>query len=175
MIKLNHKNLLKILILISIPWKVNQKHKVDNIKLSKENFDLQLSLDSSNDQISTLKSKLDNLSQNVSKFNKGKESLNHLINTFKPAFDKNGLGFKKSKVSKPKRNYASLYTNFRKLKDNGSKKKIISSTIRIWVPKTNNLLIRNKYIDKFLSEVHLNSNFIFKGSTKPEWVWLPKI
>lgn len=98
-----------------------------------------------------------------------------MINTSKPALDKNDLGFKKSKVSKPKRNYASLYTDFSRPKDNGNKKKIIFKTIRIWVPKKNNILIRKKYIEIFLLEVHLNSNFSFKGSTKPEWVWLHNI
>lgn len=36
-------------------------YRDENIKLSKENYDLQLSLDSSKDKISILKSKLDNL------------------------------------------------------------------------------------------------------------------
>ena len=61
-----------------------------------------------------------------------------MINISRPTFDKNGLGFKRPKVSKVKRKYAFLYTNFRKTKNNSDKKKTISKTIRIWVPKTNN-------------------------------------
>ena len=75
-------------------------YKDENIKISKEKCDIHSSLDNSIDHVSILQSKLDNLSRNVSKFNKGKENLDHLIDISRPTFDKNGLGFKKPKVSK---------------------------------------------------------------------------
>ena len=48
-------------------------------------------------------------------------------------------------------------------------------TIRLWVPKTNNSLIRKKYITSFIESVHKNKNYIYKGKTEPSWVWFPKI
>ena len=76
-------------------------------------------------------------------------------------------------------NKDSLHANFKK-KESMSKQKPFSKTkfsktIQIWVPKTNNNLIRNQYINSFIDSVHKNKNFIFKGNSKPNWVWLPKI
>ena len=56
-----------------------------------------------------------------------------------------------------------------------SSKIIHPKSIMIWVPKTNNNLIRKNYIKSFIMSVHKNENFIFKGNSKPNWVWLPKI
>ena len=49
-----------------------------------------------------------------------------------------------------------------------------AKTIKIWVPKTNNNLIRNKYIQHFMNTVHYNPNYVYKGDTGPVWVWIPK-
>ena len=46
--------------------------------------------------------------------------------------------------------------------------------VKIWVPKTNNILIRNKYIKAFMDSVHNNKNYIYKKDTGPNWVWFPK-
>ena len=35
-------------------------------------------------------------------------------------------------------------------------------TMKIWIPKTNNISIRQKYVDKFLSEVHHNKEYWFR-------------
>ena len=42
-------------------------------------------------------------------------------------------------------------------------------TIRIWIPKTNNNLIRNKYIKSFMGTVHFNDNLFLKGTLNPIW------
>ena len=55
-----------------------------------------------------------------------------------------------------------------------SSNKLVSKTINIWVPKTNNKLIRKKYISSFIENVHNNENYIYKRDTKPTWVWFPK-
>ena len=47
--------------------------------------------------------------------------------------------------------------------------------VQIWVPKTNNILIRNKYIKTFMDSVHNNKNYIYKKDTEPNWVWFPKL
>ena len=54
------------------------------------------------------------------------------------------------------------------------KTKVETKIVKIWVPKTNNILIRNKYIKTFMDSVHNNKNCIYKKDTKPNCVWFPK-
>jgi len=163
----NDKNILKSTI-------VNLEDKID--VLTKDNVTLK-------QQTVELEKKVFDLSTNISKFNKGKENLSQLINSSKPSNNKKGLGFDKIKSKIPESKNTSLYSNFhksgKKIQSITSKKKSYAQkfenqrSIKIWIPKSNYVLIRQKHINKFLIEVHLNKNFKFQNSTKPSWVWLP--
>lgn len=88
------------------------------------------------------------------------------------------MEFKTSKISNfdSRRKYVPLYTNLKKNKNTKSQTDLENpKTISIWILKSNNTLIRNKCVNNFISKVHLSSNYIFNGSTKPSWVGLPKI
>ena len=119
---------------------------------------------------SSLKNKLDGITKNVSKFNKGRENLPRIVENSQSISNKHGLGYKK-KVKK------SQSSNLNKVKSNKtptSLNRLVSNTISIWIPKTNNKLIRKKYISSFIEDVHNNKNYIYKRDTKPTWVWFPK-
>ena len=66
----------------------------------------------SNDKV-ILENKVKDLSTNISKFNKGKDILAHLISISKPPYNKDGLGFKRT--SEPQPRYAGLYTKCKKI------------------------------------------------------------
>ena len=60
----------------------------------KENIDLQNSVEKLENENCELKEKLDKITNNVSKFNKGKQDLENIIKISKPSRNRNGLGFK---------------------------------------------------------------------------------
>ena len=98
--------------------------------------------------------------------------MDNFIKISKPSGNRNGLGFKHISKQKEKvvKKYSFIYQKAKKpLKSN-----ITSNikNIKIWIPKTNNNLIRQKHIDNFLNNVVYNKNYVCKG-TNPTWVWLP--
>ena len=94
----------------------------------------------------------------MSKFNKGKQDLENLIKTSKPSGNRNGIGFKNS--SKQKGNNAK---NISYIKTRSfSKSKLNIKNMKIWIPKTNNNLIRQKHINNFVENVVYNKNYIHK-------------
>ena len=124
----------------------------------------------------SLQDKLDNITKNVSNFNKGRENLSKILENSQSSSNKHGLGYKKeSNISKikntnSKRNIDSKQRLLRK----PIKTKEETKIVQVWVPKTNNILIRNKYIKTFMDSVHNNKNYIYKKDTEPNWVWFPK-
>ena len=139
-----------------------QKNKNDvllfeNNRLNSKIKDLEL-------EKSSLKIKFDDIFKNVSNFNKGRENLSSILENSQSSNNKSGLGFKKQ-------------NNFAKSRINNIKKTVYpnTKTIKIWIPKTNSVLIKNKHIKMFMETVHNNKNYIYKGNSEPLWVWLPKI
>ena len=135
--------------------------KVKNDNINSENHVLKTRIKELELENQSIQTKFENISKNVSNFNKGRENLSKIIENSRPSSNKSGLGYKK------------------KLKFSSNEKKKIDSKrinkIEIWVPKTNNNLIRNKHIKSFMESVHNNKNYLYKRDTKPTWVWLPKI
>ena len=159
-----------------------QKEK--NNALTTENHELKGKVKILDLEKASLQTKLDNITQNVSNFNKGRENLTKIIESSQSASNKQGLGYKKQEIKKQpnnnrkkiqkaedKKNLGSLYS---KPKPVVKFQKKNTKTIKIWVPKTNNNLIRNKYIQQFMNSVHYNPNYVYKGDTGPVWVWIPK-
>ena len=103
------------------------------------------------------------ITRNVSNFNKGWETLSNILENSQSTSNKKGLGYpKKSKtLSKKEIRRNIFYPTTRPKRNNNSK------TIKIWVPKTNNSLIRNKYINTFLETIHKNENYILRGILNP--------
>ena len=95
--------------------------------------------------------------------------MDNLIKFSKPPGNRNGLGFKKSLKHK---NYSSLYNRFKK--SDTAEKMSNTKIIKIWIPKSNNKLIRQKHINNYLKNVVHNKNYSFKGP-KPSWVWQPSL
>ena len=108
-----------------------------------------------------------------------------IIESSQSISDKQGLGYNKHETKKHLRNKMKKKVQKTEAKKNLSllyskpkpvvkfQKKNVK-TIKIWVPKTNNNLIRNKYIQNFMNTLHLNINYVYKGDTRPTWVWTPK-
>ena len=70
------------------------KTKVVKDNLLKENVNLKSNIETLKVENLELKEKLDKITNNVSKFNKGKQGLENLIKTSKPSSNRNGIGFK---------------------------------------------------------------------------------
>ena len=94
--------------------------------------------------------------------------MENLIKASKPSGNRNGIVFKNT--SKQKGNDAKNYS-YKKTKT-PPRSNINTKNMKIWIPKTNNNLIRQKHINNFLDNVVYNKNYVHKG-TKPSWVWLP--
>ena len=122
----------------------------------------------------SLKSKLDNITRNVSNFNKGRENLSNIIKNSQSTSNKRGIGYSKKHIAPPKSNHNRRLVSKPKSIIENSRKKIDEKSIKIWVPKTNNNLIRNKYIKTFIEKVHKNQDYVYKGNTESTWVWFPK-
>ena len=122
----------------------------------------------------SLKTKLDSITKNVSNFNKGRENLSNIIENSQSTSNKRGLGYTQKHIAPFK--HEQNRRKFSKPKSNivEPKRKNEIKAIKIWVPKTNNSLIRNKYIKSFLENVHKSQNYIYKGTTESTWVWFPK-
>jgi hypothetical protein len=142
--------------------------KKANDNFLKENTNLKNNIELFKIENVELKEKLDKITNNVSKFNKGKQDLENLIKISKPSSNKNGIGFKNSSKQKEKVAKNLSYKKTKSLPKSTFNTKII----KIWIPKTNNHLIRQKYINNYMENVVYNKNYIYKG-TKPSWVWLP--
>ena len=96
----------------------------------------------------------------------------NIIENSQSVSNKKGLGYDKESKAPQK------HDNKRRIDFRPSTTKLFLKelkTIRLWVPKTNNSLIRRKYITSFIESVHKNKNYIYKGKTEPSWVWFPKI
>ena len=83
--------------------------------------------------------------------------MENLIKTSKPSGYRNGIGFKNSPKQKANniKKYSFIYEKTKNSKSN-------VKNIKIWIPKTNNNLIRQKHINNFLENVVYNKNYIHK-------------
>ena len=115
------------------------KVKLEKDNLLKENTNLKSNIETLKVENLELKEKLDKITNNVSKFNKGKQDLENLIKTSKPPGNRNGIGFKN--IPKQKGNnikkYSFIYQKTKECEKN-------TKNIKIWIPKTNNNFIREK-------------------------------
>ena len=118
----------------------------------------------------SLKTKLESITKNVSNFNKGRETLSKIIDSSQSISSRKELGYVNKTTAPPKKE---IRRNVNPTKIHT--KNPFSKSIKIWVPKTNNNLIRKKYINTFLETVHKNKDYIFNWDTEPSWVWFPKI
>ena len=146
--------------------------KEKNDAIISENHELKEKIKQTDLDNMNLKNKLEDISKNVSNFNKGRENLFNIIENSQSVSNKKGLGYDKESKAPQK------HENERRIDFRPSTTKPILKelkTIRLWVPKTNNSLIRKKYITSFIESVHKNKNYIYKGKTEPSWVWFPKI
>ena len=148
--------------------------KENNDALVSENHELKSKVKMIELDNTGLKTKLDDITRNVSNFNKGRENLSKIIETSQSVSNKKGQGYTKKSVAPPK-----IKQNERNISKPKStivqpKRDQNSKTIKIWVPKTNNSLIRNKYIKSFLENVHKSQNYLYKGNTESSWVWFSK-
>ena len=160
-----------------------ETQKEKNDALTAENHELKAKVKILDLEKASLQTKLDDITQNVSNFNKGRENLTKIFESSQSATNKHGLGYKKQDTkkhlgnkrkkkvqeTKAKKNHSLLYSKPKPVV-NFQKKNV--KTIKIWVPKTNNNLIRNNYIQQFMNTVH--HNYIYKGDTGPVWIWTPK-
>ena len=87
---------------------------------------------------SSLKTKLEGITKNISNYNKVWENLSRIIENTQSVNNKNGLGYKK----KVKNSQSSNLNKFKSDKTSTSSNRLVSKTINIWVPKTSNKLIR---------------------------------
>lgn len=183
---------------------LKDKLLVENDSLTKENICLKNECHSLNARISdldcsisSLRTKYDTMFSNVSKFNKGKENLNNLLTFQKPAYDRLGIGFVKSRFHTHvshvyrHRHHAYLYASSSKYKHAKASRndKLIScddstrhrshvstpSTF-IWIPKNTSMHVRNKYILDFRQNICNSENYICINRGKPnsKWIWSPK-
>ena len=155
-----------------------ETQKTKNDIIVSENHELKTKIRQVELENNSLQARLDNITKNVSNFNKGRENLSKILENSQSSSSKHGLGYKKeSKIPKKKN------TNLKRNMDSKQqillkkpiKTKVETKVVKIWVPKTNNVLIRNQYIKTFMDNVHHNENFIYKKDTKPNWVWFPKL
>jgi len=144
--------------------------KTENEKFIKENIFLKMETKSLNDRISILdkdmlvfKKKYEDLMQNVTKFNKGKEKLNDLLSFQNLSHDNHGIGFiaKSSCYNHP-------YSYFVKSKTKKSK--------FIWIPKNLNVYDKNTYIASYMHDICDSCNYVYTNRWKPnsKWIWSPK-
>jgi len=179
----------------------------ENDKLSNNNRILKSECDMLNNRISdldlnicSLKSKYEVISENVGKFNKGKEDLKNLLSYQLPTKNRSGLGYSSNIASSTsnvkKKNHAFLYSRFVKSTNHASTKNIIKTdsmhaishvknsfknvsqkSLFIWVPKDSCLVDRDSYIKDYKLNVCNSSNYLWKNRGKPNsfWVWFPKI
>ena len=87
---------------------------------------------------------------------------------------KKGLGYVKKSIAQS-RIENKRRIDFKPTITKENSKRTNLKTIKIWIPKINNSLIRKRYINSFIKSVHKNINYIYKGNTEPSWVWFPKI
>ena len=150
------------------------KPKKQNIIVS-ENHELKTKIRQVELENNSLQARLDNITKNVSNFNKGRENLSKILENSQSSSNKQGLGYKKeSKIPNKKLNM-NIDIKQQILLKKPIKTKVENKVVKIRVPKTNNVLIRNKYIKTFMDNVHHNENYIYKKDTKPNWVWFPKL
>ena len=170
--------------------------KRKNSELNKEIDDLKNNKISFENVNSDFGNKFDKSANKFAKFNKGQNDLNMILSRSRPLHDKSGLGYNKTNLrnstryafmynknitastnAHPRSNYyrnsntsltRDLYNRSRSMKRN-----INRDYLSIWVPVS--WKNREKYIDDYFDSVVNNENFIFKGSIKPSWVWLPSI
>jgi hypothetical protein len=176
---------------------LKDKLLLENDSLTKENIFLKNECNSLNarisdldSSISSLRSKYEIIFSNVSKFNKGKENLTNLLSFQKPAHDRLGIGFVKSRphthVSHVSRygHHAYLYANSSRSKhvrnacDNSIRNRSQSSipSIFMWIPKNVSMHVRNKYVLDFKQNICNSDNYICvdKGKPNSKWIWSPK-
>ena len=168
--------------------------KRKNSELNKEIDDLKNNKISFENVNSDFGNKFDKSANKFAKFNKGQNDLNDILSCSRPLHDKSGLGYNKTNHRTSTR-YAFMYyknltastkervtrrSNFyrnsnasmtRNIYNRSTKRNINRNYLSIWVPV--NWKNREKYIDDYFDSVVKNKNFIFKGTIKPLWVWLP--
>ena len=125
-------------------------------------------------EYASLKTRLDNITKNISKFNKGRENLSNIIENSQSTSNKRELGYTQKYIAPHRRVQNKKILSSPKNNIVNPKRIDRTNSIKIWVPKTNNSLIRNKYIKSFLENVHKSQNYIYKGNTESIWVWFPK-
>jgi FtsZ-binding cell division protein ZapB len=175
----------------------NQKLTNDNHFLKNECVSLNDRVSCLDKSVSSLKSKYEIVTENVGKFNKGKEDLKNLLSFQHNSKNKHGLGYS-SKVDIKKPNHAYLYGRFVKSRNVSSnvskksshvsipisdyaKKKIIPRISRhhslsIWIPKNISMKDRNSYISDYKNSVCNSENYFLSkyGTPNSTWVWFPK-
>ena len=186
-----------------------EAQKEKNNALASENHELKTKIKIVELDNTSLKTKLDDITKNISNFNKGRENLSRIIENSQPASNKKGLGYVKNSrahndrsgvgykqaKSKNSTRYAFMYTNFsastsnqdsfktsyshnstlfRNDRNYSSSTKLMTNSIKIWIPA--NMIDHDKqlYISNYYKNVICNENYIYKGSTTPKWVWFPK-
>ena len=110
------------------------------------------------------KKKYEDLFQNVTKFNKGKEKLNDLLSFQKLSHNNHyGIGYneKSSYCSNP-------YSSFVKRKFKKNK--------FIWIPKNLSFHDKNTYIASYMHDICDSCNYVYTNRWKPnsKWIWSPK-
>jgi hypothetical protein len=168
------------------------KNECDSFKSRISDLDLNLKL---------LNSKYDSMSNNVVKFNKGKEDLDNLLSFQKPLSNKFGLGFNSksklncniansySNINIGKQNHALLYSKFVKSNNmvdyakyndsmhaldnrNVSKYSNLRKSCYLWIPKNLCMNDRNVYISNFKRNVVNSENYISHNIGKPNSYWV---
>ena len=73
-----------------------------------------------------------------------------------------------------KTSYSHNSTLFRNDRNYSSSTKLMTNSIKIWIPA--NMIDHDKqlYISNYYKNVICNENYIYKGSTTPKWVWFSK-
>jgi len=209
-LKIENERLSKIMISphdseISILKEANHDLFNENRLLTNNNHILKSEIESLNSRISkldfdisSLRTKHDVISNNVSKFNRGKENLDNLLSYQLSSNNKQGLGYKSignvvaSTSHMIKNKSTLLYSRFVKsntrsddmnvcsnsisLHDRSSSKKINVKSNFIWIPKTISKFDKVKYVNDYMISVCNSNDYISHNLGKPNayWVWFPK-
>jgi len=151
--------------------------------------------------ISSIKSKYEIITNNVGKFNKGKENLNNLLSFQKISNNRHGLGFSTKKISNHvstsisnnhisnvKKNHAFLYSRFVKSShnydyDSYNNKSIsmhksspflhnITHSMFMWIPRNISLNDKNEYISNYKNKICDSVNYFCINKGKPNSKWI---
>ena len=93
----------------------------------------------------SLKTKLESITKNVSNFNKGRETLSKIIDSSQSISSRKELGYVNKTTAPPKKEIRRNVNPTTKQ----TKRNSYPKSIKVWVPKTNNSLIRKRYINTF--------------------------